>query len=123
MDPGLRSLLPEGLRIEAVSLEGQVLTVVAVPTTHTARCPVCGHASSRVHRHRTRTLSDLPWGGMSASLQVRVRHFLCLSPLCPRKVFAERLGDIAQAYARRTDRLREELSRIGLALGVRRGRG
>lgn len=117
MDPGLRSLIPEGLRLEMVMLETTSITVVAAPTGGTARCPVCGHPSSRVHRRGTRTLADVPWGSKAASIQVNIRHFRCLSPLCPRKIFAERLGDTAQVFARRTNRLGTELSELALALG------
>ncbi|MDP9380746.1 MAG: ISL3 family transposase [Chloroflexota bacterium] len=100
-----------------VILEANAATMVAALTTSSAHCPVCGQSSSRVHRYRNRTLSDVPWAGLSVMLRVRVRHFRCLSPLCPKKIFAERLGDIAQVYARRTDRASGKLSEIGLALG------
>ncbi len=117
MDPGLRTLLPEGLRVETVIVEVDSITVVAAPVGSDARCPICGQPSSRVHRRRERALSDLPWAGLSASLRIRVRHFRCLAPLCPRRVFAERLAGAARPFARRTDRLGEKLAEIGLALG------
>jgi len=44
-----------------------------------------------------------------------VRKFFCLQLCCPRKVFAERLPDLVQPWARVSNRLLEELKAIGLA--------
>ena len=50
-------------------------------------------------------------------LSLRVRHFRCSDPRCPRRVFAERLPSVVELYARKTARLREILLRVGFALG------
>jgi len=44
-----------------------------------------------------------------------VRKFACWTATCPRKVFAERLPDLVQPWARVSKRLLEELKAIGLA--------
>jgi len=44
-----------------------------------------------------------------------VRKFSCWTATCPRKVFAERLPDLVQPWARISNRLLEELKAIGLA--------
>jgi len=44
-----------------------------------------------------------------------VRKFFCRVPTCHRKVFAERLPDLVQPWARVSNRLLEELKALGLA--------
>lgn len=48
-------------------------------------------------------------------LRLCVRKFFCLSFCCPRKVFAERLPDLVQPWARCSNRLLEALKAIGLS--------
>jgi len=50
-----------------------------------------------------------------------VRKFFCDQPSCERRVFAERLKDVARVYARTTDRQREALEWIAFALGGEAG--
>jgi len=54
-------------------------------------------------------------------LRVRVRKFFCDEPSCERRIFAERLENIAGVYARGTDRRREALEWIAFALGGEAG--
>lgn len=54
-------------------------------------------------------------------LQVQARRFFCRNQQCRRRVFAERLGEVAKVAARRTQRLRLSLRNIGLADGGERG--
>ena len=118
---GLWQLLPEGLHIRMVAIEERIVTIrVGVPGG-SARCPMCGRPSSRVHRYCDRTLADLPCLGRAVRLKVRARHLYCRNPSCPRKVFAERLTGVACAYARRTDRLSEKLLETGYELGGEAG--
>jgi transposase len=49
-----------------------------------AHCPICGRGSSRVHSRYSRTVSDLPWHGISVGLEVRARRFFCDEPSCGR---------------------------------------
>jgi transposase len=55
------------------------------------------------------------------SLRVQARQFFCDNPTCPRLVFAERLGGVAQPGAHRTDRQRTVLEAIAFALGGEAG--
>jgi len=50
-----------------------------------------------------------------------VRRFVCSNKLCPRRTFAERLGEQIKAYARRTKRCEAQLQTIGLMLGGNAG--
>jgi len=54
-------------------------------------------------------------------LRVRVRKFFCDEPTCERRIFAERLDNVASVYARGTDRQREALEWIAFALGGEAG--
>ena len=54
-------------------------------------------------------------------LRVRVRKFFCDEPSCGRRIFAERLEEVAGVYARGTDRQREALEWIAFALGGEAG--
>jgi transposase len=55
------------------------------------------------------------------TLRLEVRRFLCLQPTCPRSTFAERLPQIVQPSARRSQRLAEIQHHLGLALGGEAG--
>jgi transposase len=54
-------------------------------------------------------------------LRLRVRKFFCDNSSCERRIFAERLTDVAQVYARGTGRQREALEWIAFSLGGEAG--
>src|SRR5436305_5904741 len=107
--------LPEGLVLGRVEIGEAQLTVEVISTQSCARCPGCGTLPDAVHWKSQRTVHDVPCGGRRVVLRLKVRKFFCRVPTCPRKVFAERLPDLVQAYARVSNRLLEELKVIGLA--------
>src|SRR5215218_8949827 len=110
-------LLPRGLKLEGLSIEAaKVVTLFASSYESRAHCPLCGSGSSRVHSRYLRTVSDLPWHGVCVKLDVRVRRFFCDETSCQRRIFCERLEEVA-ARARKTDRLEEALLAIVLGLG------
>jgi len=86
-----------------------------------AGCPLCGHPAHRVQSRYQRILADVPLGGKRLHLRVWVRRFFCDNPSCERRIFAERLGDLAAPYARRTQRLTKELAELGFVLGGKAG--
>ena len=97
------------------------VAVTLVATAPTATCPLCGHRTARVHSRYSRTLADLPWAGAAVRLTLRVRKFFCTLAACPRRVFTERLPDLAAPYARKTARLADILRLVGFALGGEAG--
>jgi transposase len=107
--------LPEGMLIEQVQQTDSQLTVIVISTRAEATCPGCGCLSEHVHSQYQRTVNDVPCGGRRVVLRLCVRKFFCLQLCCQRKVFAERLPDLARPWARVTNRLLEELKAIGLA--------
>src|SRR5215218_10801449 len=113
-------LLPEGLCLETLSIQTRRVSIRVSSGTRRSRCPVCGRGSSRVHSRYVRTVSDLPWHGVCVELEIRVRRFFCDEPSCERRIFCERLPEVA-ARARKTSRLEEALLAIALKLGGRAG--
>src|SRR5262249_16717775 len=92
-----------------------MLDVTATPAC--VPCPLCDVQTTRVHSRYTRTVADVPWGAYAVRVQVRVRKFFCDNPAGPRQIFTERLPTVAAPWARRTLRLAQHLSALGLALG------
>src|SRR6266849_9708316 len=107
--------LPEGMVIGQVEITAAQLTVEVISTQPSARCPECGSPSDHVHCQYQRTVHDVPCGGRNVVLRLGVRKFACWTATCPRKVFAERLPDLVQPWARVSNRLLEELKALGLA--------
>ena len=107
--------LPEGMVIGQVEIAEAQLTVEVISTQPFARCPGCGSPSDHVHCQYQRTVHDVPCGGRRVVLRLSVRKFFCRMPTCHRKVFAERLSDLVQPWARVSNRLLEELKALGLA--------
>ncbi|MBV8093198.1 MAG: transposase family protein [Acetobacteraceae bacterium] len=90
------------------------ITLIARPRSETALCPLCNHVSRKIHNRYQRTLADLPWHGRGLEIRVEARRFRCANPACSRSIFAERLGDAAAAWARRTTRLRQTQRHVAL---------
>ncbi len=107
--------LPEGMAIGQVEIAEAQLTVEVISTQPFARCPGCGSLSDSVHCQYQRTVHDVPCGGRRVVLRLCVRKFFCRVPTCHRKVFAERLPDLVQPWARVSNRLLEELKALGLS--------
>jgi transposase len=80
-------------------------------------CPVCGEVSRSGHSSYSRCLQDLPWQGVSVQLWVSAGRFRCRNPSCPRKIFCERLPQVARAYGRQTDRTPEIIRVVGYVAG------
>jgi transposase len=114
-------LLPDAplLRLEACGVDdtSAQITLVVCSTQARARCPVCTTLTSRIHSHDERALADLPWAHYRVRLQLRVRQWFCRNRACPRRIFTERLPTVAAPWARRTLRLAQRLSALGVALG------
>jgi len=123
-------LLPDAthVRLETWALEPaqSAITINLRARQTMACCPLCGRRSKRVHSRYVRTLADLPWGEYAVTIRLSIRRLFCDNKKCERRLFAERLPDVAVPWARRTTRLAGRLTAVGLALGgaagVRLGR-
>jgi transposase len=110
-----------GIRLTDVIVGDQSVQVQLTAMAPTASCPGCATPSSSVHSHYQRRLAGLPWGGLGVRLQLLVRKFVCRNFTCARRIFTERLPDVAAPYARKTMRLVNALRAIGMALGGEAG--
>ncbi len=72
--------LPEGLEVMGTELIDDVLTITAVSTCLSPRCPLCGSPATRVHRHFTRKVADLLCSRQHVRLFVHVRKCFCDAP-------------------------------------------
>ena len=111
----------QGLRLEALTVADDCITIVAATTRRRVRCPACQRCSTRVHSHYWRTVADQPWGGRPVSIRLQARRFRCMNKACPQRIFVERLPDLAPVAARRTPALRAALEQLGFATGARPG--
>ena len=116
--PGLALFQIENCQLSEVTHQ---ITLIASSTKTTAQCPLCQQLTHRVHSRYSRKLTDLPWADYNITLQLRVQKFFCINALCKRRIFTERLGGITAPWARKTKRLAEKLTAIGLALGGNAG--
>ncbi|NEU14724.1 ISL3 family transposase [Methylobacterium sp. BTF04] len=111
--------VPDGLYVDELTLDPSGLSLLARTTAAQAACPTCGHASSRVHSRHLRTLQDLPWQDRAVTWRVQVRRFRCSH--CPGRIFVERIPGLMGSKARRTARLSEAQTEIGMVLGGEAG--
>jgi transposase len=119
--PPLLPLIPAGLLVVQVLPALERVTILTAPRSHANACPGCNRPSRRIHSRYTGRLADLPWQGRAVQIQVRARRFRCATASCPRRIFTERLPEVAQPWARRTARLGGIQRHVGLALGGRPG--
>lgn len=113
------ALLPDAhaLQCEQVRFGPESITLFVASTRPIGECPDCGRPSARVHSRYVRTLADLPWHGVHVQLRWRSRKFFCDTPLCPQRIFTERLPQVALPHARKTQRMAVALTCIGFACG------
>jgi len=111
----------QSLRLDGVTIDGYTVTFTLAATRPSARCPLCGRRSTRVHSRYRRTVADLPVSGRGVVLVVQVRRFRCLAPSCPRRIFAERLPTLVAPQARKSHGLCQALQQVGFANGGEAG--
>ena len=76
--------------VEAVTAVFDTVDIVARGRAVGAACPDCGRFSGRVHDSYQRRLKDLPLGGQSVVILLRVRRFLCTATGCSRRTSPSR---------------------------------
>ena len=117
----LEHFLPDTpqIRLENWTLDkaSTQLQVTVASTQAIAQCPLCQTVSRRVHSRYERTLQDLTLAHYSMILQLQVRKFFCINSACIRRIFTERIPQVAAPWARKTVRLVRRLQQIGIALG------
>jgi transposase len=112
---------PVALRLEGIVIIDNVITLAIRTMATAAACPRCGSTTSRLHSRYRRTLRDLPWGPLPVRVILKVRRFRCAQRTCARRIFTERLPEVAAPYARSTVRFRHALRDVGFAVGGKPG--
>ena len=109
------------LRIVAMRITPEGVTLAAEPATDFGLCPACGARSVRVHSRYRRTLQDVPAHGRVVHIELHLRRFFCDLPDCPQDTFAERVPQVAGPHARKTCRLTHALQETAFATGGEAG--
>lgn len=115
-----RTLVPDPgeVVLEHLKLDGPDLLVMVLRAAGKSQaCPVCRRRSTKIHSRYRRHLRDLPWQGIPVRIELRSRRFFCDTDGCRQRIFTERLPGTVKRYGRRTLRLSELLSHVGMALG------
>ena len=110
---------PAAIRLETWNLEPSLptITLTLASRPRATPCPLCARQAERTHSRYERRLADLPWGEYRVAIRLKVRRLFCDNAQCARRVFTERLPGVAAPWARRTARLADRLTAVGLALG------
>ncbi|MFJ6598582.1 transposase family protein [Streptomyces violaceusniger] len=90
----------------SVDVNIEMVRVDARCTADGAACPACGVRSNQVRGSYLRFPADVPSGGRSVVLQLRVRRFACGNSGCARRTFVEQIPGLTRRHSQRTDRLR-----------------
>lgn len=120
MDNFLYKLVcPEGFRLDAFDADetAEHLRVSVICERRKSLCPKCAVPSRQVHSRYQRTAADVPLANWRLTLQLTVRKFVCREKTCSRRIFTERLPDVLAPWARRTARLVQRQTAVGLACG------
>ena len=115
----IRTLLadPAAIHLDLIVSESHRIIFIVRAIQEQPCCPKCGQPSTSLHSHYQRTVADLPWHGITVSLQLQTRKLRWSNELCSQKVFCERLPRVVAAYARKTLRLNSALRLLAFALG------
>lgn len=111
----------QGIGLCAITLENERAVIHIGSTNQSCPCPRCNCLSFKVHSRYNRTVSDLPLSGISAEARLHVRKFFCTCGACEQKVFSERFNELVNPYGRRTIRLDQRLTTLGLKAGGNMG--
>jgi len=112
---------PSTFRLDDISVQEKTVVFRVSSTQFQAVCPRCGQVSRKIHSRYQRTLADLPMSGLAVRLVCQVKKFFCRHSECSRRIFVERLPEIAEVSARQTKRLSRIISSLAFYVGGRTG--
>jgi transposase len=107
---------PGSLSLEKVQQTKHAWVLNAAAGSESAACPDCGVLSTARHSSYLRRLRDLPVQGRKVQLQVRVGRWRCRDANCARKIFCQRINDLAHKQARETKRFGEIIQLLAHAV-------
>jgi len=98
---------PAVVRLETWGTEHAPPTITLTSRSRPAPCPLCSRRARRTHS----------WYERAVAVHLRIRKLFCDNARCKRHIFTERLPGVAAPWARKTARLSERQTAIGVALG------
>jgi transposase len=117
-----RELLPKAANLKLLRLEiSEQGWGVDAAGNSSAVCPTCFTRSRSRHSCYHRKLRDLPVQGSPVMVDLRVGRWRCGNGQCVRKIFTERVPELARPWAQRTNRLHDVERLIGHGMGGRPG--
>ena len=116
-------LVPDRASIAVGNVEksARAWVVHAATESEAAACPDCGVLSTARHSSYLRCLRDLPVQGRKVQLRVRVGRWRCRNLSCERKIFCQRMNEVAHKQARETKRFGKVIHLLAHAVGGRAG--
>lgn len=99
----------QDFRLLQISVDETAITLECERTTSTASCPMCQSTARHIHSRYRRVVRDRPINGKAVMLLLHVRKFYCQEPMCPRRVFAERLPQLTVPHGQSSTGLRSLL--------------
>ena len=116
-------LLPNELqfRIDRVEKGSETIIISVTSTSEKSVCPHCQTVSGRIHSCYQRHPADLPLAGCALRLDMNIHRFFCDNDQCEAKTFAERVPDLLEPYAHRTNRLANQQRRVAFDAGGEAG--
>ncbi len=112
---------PSAIKLTYIRSAADSITIVVKAILPHSSCPLCDRRATFIHSRYVRRIADLPWQGVSVTLELHTRRFRCDNDLCLRRIFCERLPQVVAAYARKTVRLNDALRLIGFLIGGEAG--
>ncbi|MFE1444408.1 ISL3 family transposase [Streptomyces sp. NPDC058739] len=111
----------EGVVIQSVVADGELVVVRARASAERAACPGCGTASGRVHSRYVRRLADTAVVARPVVIELQVRRFRCRDRACRQATFAEQVDGLTFRHGRRSSGLQTVLQRVAVMLAGRAG--
>ena len=99
----------QDFRLLQITVDETAITLECERTTSTASCPMCQSTARHIHSRYRRAVRDRPINGKAVMLLLHVRKFYCQEPMCPRRVFAERLSQLTVPHGQSSTGLRSLL--------------
>jgi hypothetical protein len=94
--------LPAGTQVTVRQIQrddGQGRVTVEIASIEKGGCcPLCGQLLKAVHSKYRPHLNDLSGGGWQVVLRLEVHKYFCKNLGCPRRIFTERLPEVARPY-------------------------
>ena len=110
-----------GFRLDHLEISSDTICARLTSVTEKTSCPKCHSSTTSIHSHYQRSITDLPWGTTSVTLNLRVRRFRCKTRECTLNAFCERFPKSLERYARKTYRYSNCLKNLAATVGGKTG--